>query len=70
MVLPLHMQGFDPETLYTLLNNDRSTSLRLSWSRMPQYESVLLDLHIYSSDLNADVRCLRKKHVIEQTQEM
>ncbi|KAI5925440.1 hypothetical protein F4810DRAFT_718333 [Camillea tinctor] len=70
MVMPLHMQGFNLETLDTLLDNDRSASLRLSWSRMPQLESVLLDLRIFSSDLNVEIQCLTREHIIERAEEM
>ncbi|CAJ2512747.1 Uu.00g008660.m01.CDS01 [Anthostomella pinea] len=60
----------DLDSLDNALDLDRAAHLWLSWSRMPRLESVLLDLRIYSQDLNTERGCLSKSMVIEQVQEM
>ncbi|KAI2629366.1 hypothetical protein GGS21DRAFT_540309 [Xylaria nigripes] len=58
------------EALNNALDLDRSAHLWLSWSQMPNLESVFLDLRLYSHDLNTERRCLSKLHVIARAQEM
>ncbi|XXG98163.1 hypothetical protein Hte_004484 [Hypoxylon texense] len=56
------------------LNNaidlDRTSQLWLSWSQMPLLESVLLDLRVYSHDLNTDRGFLSKGEIIGRAMEM
>ncbi|KAI0399467.1 hypothetical protein F4802DRAFT_35762 [Xylaria palmicola] len=52
------------------LDLDRSAHLWLSWSQMPNLESVLLDLRIYSHDLNTERRVLSKFQVMDRAREM
>ncbi|KAI0100678.1 hypothetical protein GGR51DRAFT_551410 [Nemania sp. FL0031] len=71
----LQMEGdaggrVDSETLNNALDLDRAAHLWLSWSHMPQLESVFLDLRIYSHDLNTRQRCLSKFQVMERAKEM
>ncbi|KAI1505246.1 hypothetical protein F5X99DRAFT_430511 [Biscogniauxia marginata] len=65
--MPYHIRADALPTLNRLIDVDRSAHLRLSWSQMPQLESVLLDLRIYSHEINTE---LSKDHVIERAQEM
>lgn len=71
----LNLGGYvDHENKTEALNNaidlDRSAHLWLSWSRMPNLESVFLDLRIYSHDLNTKRRCLSKFQVIDRARVM
>ncbi|KAI1073662.1 hypothetical protein F5B20DRAFT_574654 [Whalleya microplaca] len=58
------------DTLNTAFDLDRASHLYLSWSQMPMLESVLLDLRVYSTDLNTDRGCISKKDIISRAQEM
>lgn len=58
------------EALDSALDLDRSAHLWLSWSQMPNLESVFLDLRVYSHDLNTDRRCVSKFQIISRAQEM
>ncbi|KAI0444049.1 hypothetical protein F4803DRAFT_561106 [Xylaria telfairii] len=58
------------EALNNAIDLDRSAHLWLSWSRMPNLESVFLDLRIYSHDLNTKRRCLSKFQVIDRARVM
>ncbi len=58
------------EAFENALDLDRSAHLWLSWSQMPNLESVFLDLRIYSHTLNTERRCLSKFDIIERAQEM
>ncbi|KAI2606568.1 hypothetical protein GGR54DRAFT_644182 [Hypoxylon sp. NC1633] len=58
------------ELLDVAIDLDRGSPLWLSWSQMPMLESVLLDLRIYSHDLNTDRGCLCKSDIIGRAQEM
>ncbi|KAI0489473.1 hypothetical protein F4859DRAFT_460984 [Xylaria cf. heliscus] len=58
------------EALDHAFDLDRSAQLWLSWSQMPNLESVFLDLRIYSHDLNTKRRCLSKFQVIDRAREM
>ncbi|KAI8956417.1 hypothetical protein F4801DRAFT_526634 [Xylaria longipes] len=60
----------ETEALNNALDLDRSAHLWLSWSKMPNLESVFLDLRIYSHDLNTKRKCLSKFHVIDRAREM
>ena len=55
---------------YNTLDLDRSAHLWISWSRMPNLETVALDLRIYSHRLNTERRCLSKKEIIARAHEM
>ncbi|KAH9886792.1 hypothetical protein F4778DRAFT_757737 [Xylariomycetidae sp. FL2044] len=52
------------------LDLDRAAALYLSWSRMPLLESLVLDLRIYSHDLNRRRGCLRRREVVERAAKM
>ncbi|KAI1421604.1 hypothetical protein F5Y12DRAFT_766624 [Xylaria sp. FL1777] len=69
MVRDLHNR-FSMEAFDRALDLDRSAHLWLSWSQMPNLETVLLDLRIYSHDLNTERRCLSKFDIIGRAQEM
>ncbi|KAI1762955.1 hypothetical protein GGR53DRAFT_499497 [Hypoxylon sp. FL1150] len=58
------------EALDNAVDLDRTSHLWLSWSQMPQLESVLLDLRVYSHDLNTDRGFLSKNEIIERAVEM
>ncbi|KAI1214174.1 uncharacterized protein F4807DRAFT_455819 [Annulohypoxylon truncatum] len=58
------------EALDMAIDLDRATPIWLSWSKMPQLESVLLDLRIYSHDLNTERGCIGKSEIIKRAQEM
>ncbi|KAI1100241.1 hypothetical protein F4804DRAFT_344897 [Jackrogersella minutella] len=60
-----NLEAFD-----TAIDHDRSSPIWLSWSQMPMLESVLLDLRIYSHDLNTDRGCVGKDEIIRRAQEM
>ncbi|KAI0850566.1 hypothetical protein F5Y00DRAFT_252257 [Daldinia vernicosa] len=71
------MIGFEAQTndanleaLDMLIDLDRGSPLWLSWSKMPMLESVLLDLRIYSHDVNTDRGCIGKGEIIRRAQEM
>ncbi|KAI0484864.1 hypothetical protein GGR56DRAFT_615905 [Xylariaceae sp. FL0804] len=48
----------------------RAAHLWLSWSLMPNLRNVLLDLRIYSHDVNTERRILSKWRVIQRAEEM
>ncbi|KAI1453464.1 hypothetical protein F4805DRAFT_470060 [Annulohypoxylon moriforme] len=58
------------EALDMAIDLDRATPIWLSWSQMPQLESVLLDLRIYSHELNTERGCMGKDEIIRRAQEM
>ncbi|KAI1370686.1 hypothetical protein F4677DRAFT_437915 [Hypoxylon crocopeplum] len=58
------------EALNNAIDLDRASHLWLSWLRMPMLESVLLDLRIYSHDLNTDRECISKANLIRKAREM
>ncbi|KAI1086195.1 hypothetical protein F5B19DRAFT_480126 [Rostrohypoxylon terebratum] len=58
------------DALDMAIDLDRATPIWLSWSKMPQLKSVLLDLRIYSRDLNTDRGCIGKDEIIKRAQEM
>ncbi|KAI1799706.1 hypothetical protein F4811DRAFT_567806 [Daldinia bambusicola] len=58
------------EALDWRIDLDRGSPLWLSWSQMPMLESVLLDLRIYSHDLNTERGCIGKGEIIRRAQEM
>ncbi|KAI1297605.1 hypothetical protein F5Y03DRAFT_386898 [Xylaria venustula] len=60
----------DVEDFNIVLDLERSAHLWLSWSRMPNLESVSLDLRIYSHDLNTERRCLSKVDIMHRAAEM
>lgn len=65
--------GVSEENLDALdmaIDLDRATPIWLSWSQMPRLESVLLDLRIYSHNLNTDRGCIGKDEIIKRAQEM
>lgn len=71
------MAGFDSrindtnlEALDMVIDLDRGSPIWLSWSQMPMLESVLLDLRIYSHDINTDRGCIGKGEIIRRAQEM
>ncbi|KAI2609386.1 uncharacterized protein GGS25DRAFT_484465 [Hypoxylon fragiforme] len=49
---------------------DRAAHLWLSWSQMPMLKSVLLDLRIYSHDLNTERECISKYDIVRRAEEM
>ncbi|KAI3332447.1 hypothetical protein HD806DRAFT_480588 [Xylariaceae sp. AK1471] len=61
---------FNVEALNNALDLDRAAHLWLSWSQMPNLESVFLDVRIYSHDLNTERRCLSKFQIMDRAQEM
>lgn len=82
---PLRLMDIDAETLSApqnthtqreiqdmnyALDRERWAHLRLSWSQMPQLESVFLDLRLYSHDLNTRWRCLSKYQIMDRAAEM
>ncbi|KAI8963298.1 hypothetical protein F5Y11DRAFT_319883 [Daldinia sp. FL1419] len=58
------------EALDRSIDLDRSSPIWLSWSKMPMLESVLLDLRIYSQDVNTERGFLSKDEVISRAREM
>ncbi|KAI0838852.1 hypothetical protein F5Y06DRAFT_303488 [Hypoxylon sp. FL0890] len=58
------------EALDIDIDFDRAAPLWLSWSQMPMLESVLLDLRIYSHDLNTRRGIVGKSEIIRQAREM
>ncbi|KAK6958346.1 hypothetical protein Daesc_001145 [Daldinia eschscholtzii] len=58
------------EALDWIIDLDRGSPIWLSWSKMPMLESVLLDLRIYSHDLNTQRKCIGKGEIIRRAQEM
>ncbi|KAI6085862.1 hypothetical protein F4821DRAFT_260557 [Hypoxylon rubiginosum] len=58
------------EALNNAIDLDRTSHLWLSWSQMPQLESVLLDLRIYSHDVNTDRGFVSKTEIIARAAEM
>ncbi|KAI1467605.1 uncharacterized protein F4812DRAFT_471580 [Daldinia caldariorum] len=58
------------EDLNWRIDLDRGSPIWLSWSQMPMLESVLLDLRIYSHDLNTERGCIGKGEIIKRAQEM
>ncbi|KAI4867408.1 hypothetical protein F4820DRAFT_413539 [Hypoxylon rubiginosum] len=58
------------EALNKAIDLDRTSHLWLSWSQMPLLESVLLDLRIYSHDLNTDRGCVSKTEITQRAGEM
>ncbi|KAI1774971.1 hypothetical protein F4818DRAFT_451906 [Hypoxylon cercidicola] len=58
------------EALNKAIDLDRTSHLWISWSKMPMLESVLLDLRIYSHDLNTDRGCISKGELIQRAREM
>ncbi|KAI1383077.1 uncharacterized protein F4822DRAFT_440765 [Hypoxylon trugodes] len=58
------------EVLDMAIDLDRASPLWVSWSQMPSLESVILDLRIYSNELNTERGCIGKHEIIERAQEM
>ncbi|KAI0882828.1 uncharacterized protein GGS22DRAFT_195557 [Annulohypoxylon maeteangense] len=58
------------EALDMAIDLDRATPIWLAWSQMPQLESVLLDLRIYSHELNTERGCIGKDEIISRAREM
>ncbi|GAW20228.1 hypothetical protein ANO14919_097270 [Xylariales sp. No.14919] len=58
------------EAFNKALDLDRSAHLWLSWSRMPNLESVFLDLRFYSHDSNTERRSFSKTQIIQRAVEM
>ncbi|KAI2463250.1 hypothetical protein F4781DRAFT_417218 [Annulohypoxylon bovei var. microspora] len=58
------------EALDMAIDLDRASPIWLSWSQMPKLESVLLDLRVYSHDINTDRGCIGKYEIIRRAQEM
>ncbi|KAI1136909.1 hypothetical protein F5Y05DRAFT_419831 [Hypoxylon sp. FL0543] len=58
------------EALDIDIDFDRAAAMWLSWSQMPKLESVLLDLRIYSHDLNTNRGIVGKNEIIRQAREM
>ncbi|KAI0110170.1 hypothetical protein F4814DRAFT_451146 [Daldinia grandis] len=58
------------EALDIVIDLDRGSPIWLSWSQMPMLESVLLDLRIYSHDINTDRGCIGKGEIIRRAREM
>ncbi|KAI0000614.1 hypothetical protein F4779DRAFT_604709 [Xylariaceae sp. FL0662B] len=64
------VSDIDLEILATAFDLDRASHLYLSWSQMPKLESVLLDLRVYSHDLNTDSGCISKPDILGRAYEM
>jgi hypothetical protein len=60
----------DIEAPHTVFDLDRAAHLWLSWSLVPNLETVFLDLRIYSHDLNTERRCLSKFEIMDRAHEM
>ncbi|KAI1342454.1 hypothetical protein F5Y15DRAFT_429766 [Xylariaceae sp. FL0016] len=52
------------------INLDLSSPLFLAWSLMPQLESVLLDLRVYSHEQNTERGILSKRTIVQRAAEM
>ncbi|KAI1364636.1 hypothetical protein F5Y08DRAFT_353436 [Xylaria arbuscula] len=69
-LLSLDTSAFERAGQMNRLDRDRSAFLRLSWSKMPNLESVALDLRLYSHHTNTRRRCLSKNEIIARANEM
>ncbi|KAL7628030.1 hypothetical protein AAE478_002226 [Parahypoxylon ruwenzoriense] len=64
------VSGPNLDALDMAIDLDRASHLWLSWSQMPMLESVLLDLRIYSHDLNSERGCISKDEIKKRAGEM